>query len=77
MSKQEEGKQLKLVKQKQPGVDEQGRWLKKGGKLHYGFKKHIATSQEGFITAVHTTTANEHDSKGLKPLIKKNSEVKS
>jgi IS5 family transposase len=23
------------------------------------------------VTAVHTTTANEHDSKGLKPLLKK------
>jgi len=70
-SKKEEGKQLTLVKQKQPGVDDQGRWLKKGGKLHYGFKKHIATDLEGLVTAVHTTTANEHDSKGLKPLLKK------
>lgn len=63
--------QLKLVKQKQPGVDEEGRWLKKGGKLRYGYKKHIATEDEGLVTAVHTTTANEHDSRGLKPLLKK------
>jgi IS5 family transposase len=70
-SKQEEGKKIKLVKQKQPGVDEQGRWLKKGGKLHYGLKKHIATDQEGLVTSVHSTTANEHDRKGLKPLLKK------
>jgi len=70
-SKQEERKQLKLVRQKQSGADEQGRWLKKGGKLHYGFKKHIATDQEGLVTALHTTAANEHDSKGLKPLLKK------
>ncbi|MCT4587623.1 MAG: transposase [Carboxylicivirga sp.] len=70
-SKQGEGKQIKLAKQKEPGVGEQGRWLKKGGKLHYGLKKHIATDQEGLVTAVHSTTANEHDSKGLKPLLKK------
>lgn len=69
--KQEEAKQLKLVKQKQPGVDEQGRWLIKGGKLHCGFKKHIAAGQVGLATAVHTITANEHNSKGLKPLLKK------
>lgn len=68
---QQEEEQLKLVKQKQSGVDEQGRWLKKGGKLRYGYKKHIATEDEGLVTAVHTTTANEHDSRGLKPLLKK------
>lgn len=68
---QQEENQLKLVKQKQKGVDEEGRWLKKGGKLRYGYKKHIATEDEGLVTAVHTTTANEHDSRGLKPLLKK------
>ena len=66
-----EERSLKLVKIKQPGVDGQGRWLKKGSKLYFGFKKHVATDLAGLVTAVHTTTANEHDSKGLAPLIKK------
>lgn len=63
--------QQKLVKQIHPGVDSEGRWVKKGGRLHYGFKKHIAVDLDGLVTAVHTTTANEHDSRGLKPLIEK------
>lgn len=36
---QQEEDQIKLVKQKQSGVDEEGRWLKKGGRLRYGYKK--------------------------------------
>lgn len=60
---------MKLVKVKQPGVDSEARWLKKNGKLHFGYKKHIATEEQGLVLTVHTTTANEHDSKGLKQLI--------
>lgn len=70
-SETKEDDHQKLIKQVHPGVDCEGRWVKKAGRLHYGFKKHIATDLDGLVTAVHTTTANEHDSKGLKPLIKK------
>jgi transposase, IS5 family len=69
--KQKEEAHHDVLKKKQPGVDTEARWLKKAGKLHYGFKKHIATDDEGMIEAVHTTTANEHDSKGLNPVMKK------
>jgi len=69
--KQKEEDQQVELKKKQPGVDSEARWLKKAGKLHYGFKKHIATDDQGMVEAVHTTTANEHDSKGLKPVINK------
>ena len=34
-------------------------------------KKHIATDKEGLVLSVHTTPANEHDSKGLSSLIDK------
>jgi len=61
----------KLKKVEQPGADNQARWVKKSGKSVYGYKKHIATDENGMILGVHTTTANEHDSKGLKPLIDK------
>lgn len=63
--------QHRLIKQNQPGADSEGRWLKKGGKTHFGFKKHIATDENGLVLAVHSTTANEHDSKGLQPLLNK------
>jgi len=37
-------------------------WLKKAGKLHYGYKKHLCIDEaEGMITAVVTTAANESD----------------
>ena len=59
---QEETKQKQLIKITQPGVDVQAAWLKKAGKLHYGYKKHLCTDDaEGMITAVVTTAANESD----------------
>lgn len=55
----------------QPGADSQARWVKKGGKSKYGYKKQIATDSSGMVLGVYTTPANEHDSKGLQPLMKK------
>jgi IS5 family transposase len=67
----EENRQTKIIKKKQPGVDDQARWVKKGKDAKYGYKKHILTDEEGLVNSVHTTTANRHDSKGLKPLVKR------
>lgn len=69
--KQQESAYHQLKQVEQPNADNQARWVKKGGKSVYGYKKHIATDDNGMILGVHTTTANEHDSKGLEPLIKK------
>lgn len=69
--KDDEDKTMRLVRKEKPGVDSEARWLKKGNKLHFGYKKHILTDQDGIVDEVHTTPANEHDSKGLKPLLKK------
>lgn len=66
-----ENQEQKIQKKEHPGVDNEARWLKKAGKLHYGYKSHIATDDNGVILGVHTTPANEHDSKGLQPLLKK------
>src|SRR4029077_9572439 len=58
----EERKQNQLLKITQPGVDTEAAWLKKAGKLHYGYKKHLCTDDvEGMITAVVTTAANQSD----------------
>ena len=62
---------IKIVKVVQPGVDAEGRWTKKAGKLRFGFKKHIATDDQGLVISVTTTSANVHDSKEFKPLIDK------
>lgn len=63
--------QQKLIREEKPGVDSEARWLKKAGKLHYGYKKQVATDEEGMVEGVHTIPANEHDSKGLKSVLKK------
>ncbi len=68
---QKEQKHQKLIEKTKPGVDSEARWTKKRGKLYYGYKHQIATDDDGLVEAVHTTTANEHDSKGLKPVLKK------
>jgi len=53
------------VKEQQSHVDIEAAWLKKGGKLYYGYKQHTATNQEGFVLAVHTRPANESNVKNL------------
>ncbi|HKM44767.1 MAG TPA: IS5 family transposase [Dysgonamonadaceae bacterium] len=60
-----------LKKQQGKGVDTEGRWMKKGGSFHFGFKHHDAVDENGLVVAVHTIAANQHDSKGLIALLKK------
>jgi IS5 family transposase len=61
-----EGQEPPLDKTRQPGVDREAQWVKKGGKLQYGHKRHyLAEAQEGLVIAVHTTPANVHDSQLL------------
>lgn len=62
---------LSVEKVTQSHVDTEATWIKKASKLHYGYKQHTATNQEGFILAVHTTPANESDTKNLKPVLDK------
>jgi IS5 family transposase len=38
---------------------------------HFGFKHHDAENDNWLILDVHTMVANEHDSKGLAPLLEK------
>lgn len=61
----------KLVKKAKPGVDPDGRWLKKAGKLHFGFKQHTATDERGLVLGVVTTGANESDIKHLDEVLEK------
>ena len=55
-----------LAKSLQPSVDQEARWVKKRGQLHYGYKRHyLADAKAGLVLAVHTTPANAHDSQHL------------
>lgn len=62
---------IKHVRVYQKGVDEEGRWLKKAGKLHFGFKKHVSTDQDGLVLGIITTAANVHDSRTFEELVAK------
>jgi IS5 family transposase len=51
-----------LTKAVKPGADQEARWVKKGSKLHYGYKRHdLAAEDTGLVLAVHTTAANVPD----------------
>ena len=55
-----------------PGVDAEASWIKKGGKLQYGYKRHYVCDQgAGLVLSVSTTTASAHESKHMAPVLKK------
>ena len=66
--KKEEIKQ-ELIKKTQPGVDTEARWLKKAGKLHYGYKKHCVTDNEGMVLGILTTEANINEIVNLEDVL--------
>ena len=68
----EAGQTPPLNKAPQAGVDQQARWVKKGGKLQYGYQRHyLADAQDGLVLAVHTTAAHPHDSQHLATCLSK------
>ena len=54
-------KEQKLTVKIQSNVDTDAAWVKKGGKIRYGYKKHVATNDDGLVKAIITTAANESD----------------
>ncbi len=48
-----------------PNVDIETRWVKKMGKLYFGYKRHTVTDESGMVLAEETTAANESDMKHL------------
>ena len=63
----EESKEVK--KNIAPSVDTQGAWVKKAGKLRYGYKKHHLTDEEGLIMGVVTTPANINEITNLEDVL--------
>ena len=60
------------TKEVKPSVDQEAAWVKKCGKLQYGYKRHyLAEGQEGLVLSVHTTSANAHDSQYLEACLRK------
>ena len=54
-----------------PNVDTEARWIKKMGKLHFGYKRHTVTDEKGLVLAEETTAANESGIKHLETPLKK------
>lgn len=55
----------------QGGVDTEGSWVKKQGRLHYGYKRHYACDQQaGLVLGVSTTTASAHESKHMEQVVR-------
>ena len=54
-----------------PNVDAEARWIKKRGKLHFGYKRHTVTDENGMVLAEETTAANESDIKHLETPLKR------
>ena len=54
-----------------PNVDAEARWIKKRGKLHFGYKRHTVTDENGMVLAEKTTAADESDIKHLETPLKK------
>lgn len=65
------GNEVKVEKKERAGVDKEAKWVKKAGKLHYGYKQHTATNEEGLVIAVVTSSANESDMKHLGDVLDK------
>ena len=68
MAGQEEPVLKEVVK---PNVDGEARWVKKMGKLHFGYKRHTVTDENGLVLCEETTPANESDVKHLETPLKK------
>ena len=54
-----------------PNVDGEAWWGKKMGKLHFGYKRHTATDENGLVLAEETTAANKSDIKHLETSLEK------
>lgn len=59
----------KMEKQEQTSVDTEGAWIKKAGKLRYGYKKHHVTDNEGLVLGVVTTPANLNEITNLEEVL--------
>jgi len=61
---------MKVIEVRQPGVDAEARWTKKGGKTLFGYKQHTLVDDNGLVIAVETTAANRHDSQRHREALK-------
>ncbi len=61
--------EVKIEKELPDSVDKDAAWIKKGGKLHYGYKKHYLTDEEGLVLGVLTTKASTNEISNLEQVL--------
>lgn len=66
---EKEAKSKALQKQEAPSVDTEAAWIKKAGKVRYGYKKHHVTDNEGLVLGVVTTAANVNEITNLEEVL--------
>jgi len=54
-----------------PNVDKDARWIKKAGRLRFGFKQYTAVDANGLVLGVVTTSASESDINHLEDVLDK------
>lgn len=54
-------KEISCTKEYAAGVDKEASWIKKAGKVRYGYKKHMVTDNEGLVLGVLTTKASVNE----------------
>ena len=74
--RQEETTETPTQKDKEPvkkvyaeSVDKEASWVKKAGKVRYGYKKHFVTNQEGLVLGVLTTKASVNEISNLEEVL--------
>ena len=58
-----------ITKEVAQSVDKDASWLRKGGKLYYGYKKHYVTDEEGLVLGVLTTKASTNEIANLEEVL--------
>ena len=67
----EDAQEIEVTKDYPDSVDKEASWLKKGGKYHYGYKKHYVTDDEGLVLGVLTTKASVNEMANLEEVLDK------
>lgn len=65
----EDEKEVEVKQQYAKSVDKEASWIKKGGKLRYGYKKHHVTDEEGLVLGVLTTKASVNEIANLEEVL--------
>jgi IS5 family transposase len=64
-----EAPKTNLQQETSSSVDTDASWLKKNGKLHYGYKKHHIVDPEGLVLGVLTTNASTNEISNLEDVL--------